>query len=380
MKIAMIIEGWKSKWGRGQIVTYEIGKKLSENYNVKIDLFVMNLVGYKGDKIEYVNRNFRVIYVGKKRMLCFRDRIIWMYELMKEILNYHKKEKYNLIYAHTNLPGFPAKLLSKVLKIPIVYHVHGANNLEIGKKNLFRYVEKFLLTQIRYDLEITVSRKFLNYDDNVNNVVYVPNGVDLKRFDRIYYETKHEKNEDEFKILFVGRFEQVKGLDILILAISKIKEHLINANARIYFIGYGSEENNLKKIVNDLDLDCLVKFKEPLFGNNLIEEYITSDLFILPSLSEGFPLTVLEAWACKLPVLTTSVGELPYIIKDDYNGWLVNPNNPNELAEKLKYILNLDKNKLSKIGKNGYNIVKEKYNWDIIIEKIYNELIKLTKQ
>jgi len=63
MKIAMIIEGWKSKWGGGQIVTYEIGKKLSENYNVKIDLFVMNLVGYKGDKIEYVNRNFSKVVV-----------------------------------------------------------------------------------------------------------------------------------------------------------------------------------------------------------------------------------------------------------------------------------------------------------------------------
>jgi glycosyltransferase involved in cell wall biosynthesis len=96
-------------------------------------------------------------------------------------------------------------------------------------------------------------------------------------------------------------------------------------------------------------------------------------------LSEGFPLTVLEAWACKLPVLTTSVGELPYVIKEDYNGWLVNPNNPDELAEKLKYILNLNKTKLSTIGENGHNLVKEKYNWDTIIENIYNELVKLTK-
>jgi glycosyltransferase involved in cell wall biosynthesis len=96
-------------------------------------------------------------------------------------------------------------------------------------------------------------------------------------------------------------------------------------------------------------------------------------------LSEGFPLTVLEAWACKLPVLTTSVGELPYIIKDDYNGWLVSPNNVEELSKKLKYVLNLDRKKLTEVGENGYKLVKEKYSWDEIIKNIYDELTNIIR-
>ena len=90
MRMAMIIEAWKPIWGGGQAVAYEIGKRLSKDYGVKVDLFVMNLVGYEGDYIEQINENFRIIHVGKKRKWCFKDRIIWMFELINEILKYHK--------------------------------------------------------------------------------------------------------------------------------------------------------------------------------------------------------------------------------------------------------------------------------------------------
>ncbi|MDK2946433.1 MAG: hypothetical protein PWQ85_1212 [Geotoga sp.] len=378
MRIAMIIEAWKPIWGGGQAVAYEIGKRLSENYDVKIDLFVMNLVGYEGDNIEQINGNFRIIHVGKKRTWCFKDRILWTYEVIKEILNYHKKEKYDLIYAHAYLPGIPAKLLSVTLKIPICYHIHGANNLEIGKRNLISLVEKVLLTQIKYDLEFSVSKNFLKYK-NVNKVKYIPNGVNVEIFEKGYKKFINNKNNNEFKILFVGRFDKVKGLHVLIKAIASLKNHLINKNAKFYLVGYGYDEDNLKNLIKKFDLENLIVFRGKLVGDDLIKEYVTSDLFVLPSLSEGFPLTVLEAWACKLPVLVTSVGELQYIIKEDYNGWLISPGSAKELSEKLKYVLNLDRKKLAEVGENGHESVKEKYNWDEIIKNIYDELTKVIR-
>ena len=134
-----------------------------------------------------------------------------------------------------------------------------------------------------------------------------------------------------------------------------------------------------KNLIKKFNLENLIIIREKLIGDDLIKEYVTSDLFILPSLSEGFPLTVLEAWACKLPVLTTSVGELPYIIKENHNGWLVEPNNVEEISHKLEYILKLDHKKLTKVGENGYKLVKEKYDWNEIIGNIYNELTKTIK-
>lgn len=375
MKIAMIVDAWKPILGGGQIVAYELAKRFSEHYNINVDLFVMNLVGYNRGKIEQINENFKIIYVGKKRGLNLGDRILWIFEFIKEFLNHYKKKKYDLIYSHTYLPGVPAKVLGYIFKIPVIYHIHGANNLEIGEKNIMFYVEKILLTKLKYDLEISVLKNF-KYINNVNKVIYIPNGVNIEIFEHGYKKFIKYKKNNEFKILFVGRFDKIKGLHILIEAITLIKKQLIDRNARFYFVGYGYEEKHIKNLINKLKLEDLIIFKGKLIGDDLIKEYVTSDLFILPSLSEGFPLTVLEAWACRLPVLATSVGDLPNIIKEDYNGWLVNPGNAKELSEKLKYILNLDRKDLIKIGKNGYNLVRKKYNWNKIIEKIYYELIK----
>jgi len=380
MRMAMIIEAWKPIWGGGQAVAYEIGKRLSKDYGVKVDLFVMNLVGYDGDYIEQINENFRIIHVGKKRKWCFKDRIIWMFELINEILKYHKTEKYDLIYAHANLPGLPAKILSIILRIPVVYHVHGTGIEAIekmydkGLKSKFLYMmEVFLQRIIKYDVEITVDRKFLKYK-NINKPSYIPNGVDLEKFENINAKKEHKF----FKVLFVGRLHSQKGLIYLIDAVNLIKDDLPN-EVKFVIVGDGEEKNYLINKIRHLGLKDLFVFKGKIFGDDLIREYKSSHLFILPSLYEGFPLTVLEAWSSKLPVLTTSVGELPYIIKENHNGWLVEPNNVEELSHKLEYILKLDHKKLTKVGENGYKLVKEKYDWNEIIGNIYNELTKTIK-
>lgn len=200
-------------------------------------------------------------------------------------------------------------------------------------------MEVFLQRIIKYDVEITVDRKFLQYK-NINRPIYIPNGVDLKKFENI-----NAKKEDKFfKILFVGRLHPQKGLMYLVDAVSLIKNELPR-KVRFVIVGEGDEKNNLINKIRYLGLEDLFVFKGRMFGDDLSREYESSHLFILPSLYEGFPLTVLEAWACKLPVLATSVGELSYIIKEDHNGWLVDPGNCHELAEKLKYILQLSQKK-----------------------------------
>ncbi|NLI56859.1 glycosyltransferase family 4 protein, partial [bacterium] len=76
-------------------------------------------------------------------------------------------------------------------------------------------------------------------------------------------------------------------------------------------------------------------------NNSLVPEYlIESDIFVLPSLSEGFPVVVLEAMASGLPVVATNVGGLPEIIQENKNGFLVEPQNPRDLAKKILFLLN----------------------------------------
>ena len=112
-------------------------------------------------------------------------------------------------------------------------------------------------------------------------------------------------------------------------------------------------------------------FKGKLYGETLIKEYKSSHLFVLPSLYEGMPLTLLEAWASKLPVLVTKVGENPFIVKEGINGWLVKPADLKNLAKKIKRVINMDRNKLRAIGERNYKEVEKKYDWDKIITTLY---------
>lgn len=378
MRIAMIIEAWKPIWGGGQVHVYELCKRLVK-YGVEIDLYVMALKDKEGniynEDEELFDGKLRIIRLGiPKRWedITVFDRIYWAILTMIATIRNHRRKKYNIIHAHAYFPGIPGKILSKLLNIPVVYTVHGANNLELGSNTMLAKFENFLLTRIKYDLQITVSKKFFRYS-NVNQLIYLPNGVSLDDVSKCLVR-KH----DYFVFLYVGRFDYVKGVDILLKAVHKIKEELIKNNAKIKLVGYGYDEEWLKKLASELNLNGIVEFVGKKLGKDLIMEYCSSDVFVLPSRSEGFPLTILEAWASKLPVIATEVGENPYLVKHRYNGWLVKPEDVEELAEVLKGVLNTPRRKLEIMGERGYWLVRSRYSWEYVANKllsIYHKLL-----
>ncbi|NJE49567.1 glycosyltransferase family 4 protein [Thermococcus sp. 9N3] len=380
MRIAMIIEAWEPIWGGGQVHVYEICKRLV-THGVKIDLYVMALRDTSGrvynENEELFDGKLRIIRVGFPKSFTFMNRIIWAFEVMWAILSNHRKTPYSLIHAHANLPGLPAKILSRLLNVPVVYTVHGSGIEALEKmygkgfKSRILYLfEVFLQRKIEYDIEITVDRKFLKYY-NVNNPVYIPNGVDIEKFDR----TNVQKGK-MFKILFVGRIHPQKGLRCLVKAVNKIKNEFDYNLGVIAIVGgdtkWTNEEKIVRTLIKKLGLEKYFIFRGRLPEKELLKEYKSSMLFVLPSLFEGMPLTLLEAWASKLPVLATKVGENPYLIMHKYNGWLVEPGEVNDLAKALKDLLNTPKRKLEIMGKRGYSLVKDRYSWDRIVDDIYN--------
>jgi len=385
MRIAMIIEAWNPIWGGGQVHAYEICKRLVER-GVEIDLYVMALKDKDGNVYDQNEELFegklRIIRVGFPKSFTFLNRILWIFEVMWAVLSNHKDIPYSIIHAHANLPGLPAKILSTLFRVPVVYTVHGSGIEALermygkGIKSRILYLfEVFLQRKLRYDVEITVDRRFLRYD-NVNNPIYIPNGVDIEKFNRVNVPKSRMA-----KILFVGRIHPQKGLRYLVEAISKIKKEFERNMAAVVIVGRSTEWTNEEKMIRTLikkwSLEKYFIFKGKLPEKELLKEYKSSTLFVLPSLFEGMPLTLLEAWASSLPVIATRVGENPYLIKHRYNGWLVEPGNADELAETLKEVLNTPKQKLKIVGERGYKIVKRVYTWDRVAEntlKIYRSI------
>jgi hypothetical protein len=145
-----------------------------------------------------------------------------------------------------------------------------------------------------------------------NKIAIINNGVDLVKYD---YLTKSDIMGDP-SLLYIGRLEKIKGVDVLIKAFKTVQEKL--PNSHLYIVGEGSEKVNYIKLCHNLGIDFYVSFigyVPP--SDKLYQYYKDCDILILPSYVENFPITLLEAMYFKIPIIATSIGILKYM----YSWW-----------------------------------------------------------
>lgn len=313
MKVLVLIDAWFPFIGGSQIQIKNLKRILEKNYKCK----------------------FYILHSPSVNIII---RFLWAFWVIPQAIILYLRHNFDLIHAHAYWPGIPGKILSKILKIPIIFTVHGSNLLDLNKKSPRYYLEQLILTKIKYNTVISVSSNFLKHKNVNKKIVVIPNGVDIRSFDRVKI-----KKEKPFKIIFVGRNDPVKGLKFLKKAMIRVKKEFPQAR--------------LKIIAGAVDYQDLIK------------EYKSSHVFVLPSLSEGQPLSLLEAWAAKLPVVVTRVGENPKMVKNGDNGYLVEPGDSTSLAKAILKVLK-DK-KRGVMGKRGYQLVKRKYSWQKCAQKTY---------
>ncbi|MEM4336802.1 MAG: glycosyltransferase family 4 protein [Candidatus Woesearchaeota archaeon] len=373
-----MIDGWVPVYGGGQNHVWEICKHLIKEHNCNIDLYVRSLKDDKGkvysNNENHFNGKLKIIRVGPA--FKFFNPLGRLLHIL--LTPFYIKGNYDIIHAHAYMSAFPAKITKFFKRIPLIFTVHGTG-LEVMEElsscrlsaKIKRFLEKLILLKMKYDLEITVSRDFLKYK-NKNKVIYIPNGVNIEKFDKVNVK-KEKKN---FKIIFVGRLCKQKGVIYLLKAMKKIIKE--NKNIILHLVGDGEDKKELEEYTRKMGLENYVKFCGPLFGNELIKEYKSSHLFVLPSLYEGQSLTLLEAWASKLPVIVTSVGDNPYIVKDGLNGYLVKPRDSGSLSKKILFLLS--SKELNILGENGYDYVKRNHSWGKIASDLFLQYQKFIKK
>jgi glycosyltransferase involved in cell wall biosynthesis len=173
-----------------------------------------------------------------------------------------------------------------------------------------------------------------------------------------------------FTIVSVGRFEKVKNQTLLIQAFSKIE----NTETRLILVGEGSERKNLEELIKTLNLQdrvTLVGFvKNP-------EKYIAkSHLFVLPSLSEGFGIAVVEAMQQETACLCSNVGGISEYITHNKTGWLFNPNDETELVEQLNKVIATPYIEIQKIAKQAKMSVENSFTIQKYVENLENLYLK----
>lgn len=206
-----------------------------------------------------------------------------------------------------------------------------------------------------------------------------PIGVHYENFDKIIEKLKlSEKTKVKNQILFVGRLAANKGVEYLIRAVPLVIEKF--PDAQFILAGEGEEKPHLQTLIKAFKVEKNIKFYGVLTFEKLVELYTNSLIFVLPSINplEAFGIVQLEAMACRTACVISNIRGVNSVMEVGKSGYLVEKQNPNDLAEKICLLLE-NPAKAIEMGKRGRKLCEEKYNWEKIarrIVEIYNELIK----
>jgi len=204
---------------------------------------------------------------------------------------------------------------------------------------------------------------------NANKVFVITRGVDTERFKPRNGKDSLRKEfgvkEDDIVILYVGRLDLVKGVNYLL---QTAKELIPNyKNTKFLIVGDGSLRGEYEAFAKSFSDNIFFTG----FRGDVSELMNISDVFVLPSLSEGAANVVMEASASGLPVIATEVGEVPQIVLNGKTGILIKPKEVNDLVYALEKLI---ENPLlsKKMGEIGRKRMEEEYSWEIICKKIEN--------
>lgn len=370
MKICIVLEFFIPHYnGGGEHRFYEITKRLVQRGH-EVDLLTMKIAGDK--ELEYID-GIRVHHIGPKiKKIPYRtktDFIKYFFSVCKWILTHD----YDIIDAQAYSPLLSSYVASKFKRTPIIGTIYDTstnnNDQWLQSPTIANRMEKILLN-LHFNKIITISQPTMNslindfgVNDKKMELLYC--GVDIQKYDNVTTNTLH-KNQ----IIFVGRLAPHKHVDHYIQVINEIKPLFPNLNFII--VGKGTEKENLVSMINDLNLNDCITFKQDLSDEELITEIKQSEILVLPSTREGFGMVLAEANCCNKPVITYASGGTVDVVKDGYNGYLIEAGNIKELKEKTINLLENEKLR-EEIGNNGRKRVEELFDW----ENITDDYIKI---
>lgn len=303
------------------------------------------------------------------------------FSVWKEVGEILKQEKIDIVHAHGTRANSNTFKAAQKLGIPLLYTVHGwsfHNDQNFLVKNIRTYSEKFLVQNAQKTICVSNS----NYEDgakrfSMKNATVITNGINLAKFN-LNNSFKDIRKEfgikaDEILVGFIARMTAQKDPFTLLKAISKIP-----ADNKIKFliVGDGDSKEEVLKMANELGINSRVIFER--FREDIPDILNGIDIFCLPSLWEGLPIALLEAMAMGKAIVATAIDGTKEVLQQEQNGLLVQPMNPDQLANALIRLAN-DKALREKLSKAARTTVETNYNVERMtreVEKIYDQLYK----
>jgi len=325
----------------------DLGALVSEFEKIKVKVFLLK----QEDKIDYLS--------------------------FFKVANFLKKNKYDIIHTHNTHPlidGMLGKLISNT-KSRVIHTDHGRifpdkKRYMLAEHLLSKFIHKFIAVSEDAFFKLKYYEKILP-----EKLQIIENGVDGRKFD-VTIDVNRKKDEIGINsgvhvIGVISRLEKVKGIDYLIEAMPDILCKF--PKLQLLIVGDGSEGSKLMSLCQKLNLQDSVLFLGPRL--DIPELFQILDVFLLPSLSEGMPLGLIEAMAARRPIVASNVGGIPSVVIDSVSAVLVPPKNSKQIFDAVIKILSNQKFK-NYISNNAFNHFIINFEIKSMIKKynsLYNE-------
>lgn len=325
-------------FGGSGAVAAELGIELAKlGHSVH---FISYGLPFRLDK-SYKNIYFHEVEVLSYPLFRYPPYTLSLSVKMSEVI---ESEKIDILHVHYAMPHATSAYLAQKLlgedKMKFITTLHGTDITFIGNHHSFFKITKFSIENSNGVTCVSQYLKKATIDtfDIKKDMRVIYNFVDTERYKRMYENRQNYINEtcedeagfikkDDFVITHISNFRPVKKVQNIIKAFCKISRQV---NAKLLLVGDGPEVSWCKIIAEKLgiiDKICFTGLRE-----NIVPILNISDLYMLPSQSESFGLSALEALSCSVPVIGTKNGGLPEVVEDKVSGFLVDPDDADMIA------------------------------------------------
>lgn len=321
-----------------------------------------------------------------KRALNWKDDVK-AYQKLKEIIREFKPD---IVHTHASKAGAVGRQAAADCHVPIILHTfHGHvfhDYFGKVKTEFYKNLERYLAWRSTGIIAISEAQKHelgeVYRICKPEKIKVIPLGFDLTKF----YENREEKRElirrkyllqeEEVAIAIIGRLTAIKNHAFFLEVVEQILEQGISVPIRVFIVGDGELKEEIstsaKRINKKIGKDIIVLTS---WITDIATFNAGMDVICLTSKNEGTPVSLIEAQASSVPVLSTNVGGVKDIVKNNDTGFVVE--NKDEFIEKLKFLIE-NKEKRKKMSQNGLSFVREKYSYQTLVKNMqeyYDELL-----
>lgn len=364
------------------------------------------LVGGAKDPLEansdYIVRNLGInptIIPEMQRSINVRQDWIAYQKIKKIIQDFNP----DIVHTHASKAGALGRLAAHNLKVPVVVHTFHGHVFDAyfgsAQANIYKMVERVMAN---YSTKI-IAISDLQKDDLVqkykicgaDKVNIINLGFDLSKFQdnqeekRVDFRTKYQVADDEVAIAITGRLVPIKNHSMFLEVVKKVLEKS-SKKVRFFIVGDGEERSNIENKLTQLNIpycDVLKSFENcPVTLTSWIKDVdivnAGIDIVVLTSLSEGTPVSLIEAQASNKPIVTTNVGGISNIVVPGKTALLAETDDIDAFANHLLSIIEREELR-EEMSKHGWDYVREKFHYTRLVndmDKLYSELLMEAKE